>query len=186
MSEHHTGALDSCGRPRTTAWCPSVRASAPSRIISSTKRNRASNTFSVIIDVPSAIDAKAIAIGCRSVGNPGNGKVATLTAFGRSYWVTRKLASVWVTVAPASCNLCSTSCRCAGSTPATDISPRVIAAAMPHVAATIRSPITRCSVGCSRGTPVMVIVGEPAPSTCAPIWFNIVHKSTTSGSRAAL
>ena len=50
----------------------------------------------------------------------------------------------------------------------------------------MRSPITRCSVGCSRGTPVMVIVGEPAPSTCAPIWFNIVHRSTTSGSRAAL
>ena len=43
---------------------------APRRIISSTNRNRASNTFSVIIDVPSAIDAKPMAIGCRSVGNP--------------------------------------------------------------------------------------------------------------------
>ena len=71
MSEHHTGALESCGRPRTTAWWPSVRASAPSRIISSTNRKRASNTFSVIIDVPSAIDASAIAIGCKSVGKPG-------------------------------------------------------------------------------------------------------------------
>ena len=71
MSLAHTGALDSRSTPRTTAWCPSVRASAPSRIISSTNRKRASNTFSVIIDVPSATAASAIAIGCRSVANPG-------------------------------------------------------------------------------------------------------------------
>ncbi len=102
MSDDHTGALDSCGIPRTTAWCPSVRASAPSRIISSTNRNRASKTFSVIIDVPSAIDANPMAIGCRSVGKPGNGSVATLTALGRSYWTTRKPLSSCVTVAPAS------------------------------------------------------------------------------------
>ena len=50
----------------------------------------------------------------------------------------------------------------------------------------MRSPITRCSVGCSRATPVIVIVGDPAPSICAPIWLSIVHRSTTSGSRAAL
>lgn len=171
---------------RTTAWCPSVRASAPSRIISSTNRKRASNTFSVIIDVPSAIDARAMAIGCKSVGNLGKGNVATLTAFGRSYCVTRKLSSVWVTVAPASCSLCSTTWRCAGSAPFTEMSPRVMAAAMPQVAATMRSPMTRCSVGYSRGTPVMVMVGEPAPSICAPIWLSIVHRSTTSGLRAAL
>jgi hypothetical protein len=48
-----------------------VRASAPRRIISSTNRNRASNTFSVIIDVPSDTADSAIAIGCRSVANPG-------------------------------------------------------------------------------------------------------------------
>ena len=35
-----TGALDNAGTPRTTAWWPSVRASAPSRIISSMNRNR--------------------------------------------------------------------------------------------------------------------------------------------------
>ena len=52
-----------------------------------------------------------MAIGCRSVGNPGNGSVATLTALGRSYWTTRKPSSVCVTVAPASCSLCSTNCR---------------------------------------------------------------------------
>ena len=71
MSLAHTGALESCATPRTTAWWPSVRASAPSRIISSTNRNRASKTFSVIIDVPSATAASAIAIGCRSVAKPG-------------------------------------------------------------------------------------------------------------------
>src|ERR1700733_13194726 len=71
-------------------------------------RNRPPNTFSVIIEWPSAIDARPIAIGCRSVGNPGYGNVETLTAFGRSYWVTRKLSSVCVTVAPTSCSLCST------------------------------------------------------------------------------
>ena len=71
MSLAHTGALDSCGTPRTTAWWPSVRASAPRRTISSTKRKRASNTFSVIIDVPSATADTAIAIGCRSVAKPG-------------------------------------------------------------------------------------------------------------------
>ena len=54
------------------------------------------------------------------------------------------------------------------------MSPRVIAAAIPQVAATIRSPITRCSVGCSRGTPVIVSVGVPAPSIWAPIWLSIV------------
>ena len=104
-----------------------------------------------------------MAIGCRSVGKPGNGSVATLTALGRSYWTTRKPLSSCVTVAPASCSLCSTNCRCCGSTPVTEMSPRVIAAAIPHVAATMRSPITRCSVGCSRSTPVMVIVDDPAP-----------------------
>ena len=51
----------------------------------------------------------------------------------------------------------------------TEMSPRVIAAAIPHVAATIRSPITRCSVGCSLGTPVIVSVEVPAPSIWAPI-----------------
>ena len=66
------------------------------------------------------------------------------------------------------------------------MSPRVIAAAMPHVAATIRSPITRCSVGWSRSTPVIVIVDNPAPSIWAPIWLSISQRSTTSGSRAAL
>ena len=67
----------------------------------------------------------------------------------------RKLLSVCVTVAPASCSLCSTTCRCAGSTPVTVMSPRVMAAAIPHVAATMRSPMTRCSVGYSRATPAI-------------------------------
>jgi len=41
------------------------------RIISSMNRNRDSNRFSVIIDVPSATVAMAIANGWRSVAKPG-------------------------------------------------------------------------------------------------------------------
>ena len=36
----------------------------------------------------------------------------------------------------------------------------------------MRSPITRCSVGCNFGTPVMVSVEVPPP-ICAPIWLSI-------------
>ena len=75
MSEAHTGALESRSNPRTTAWCPSVRASAPIRTSSSMNRKRDSNRFSVIIDVPSATADSASAIGCRSVANPGYGSV---------------------------------------------------------------------------------------------------------------
>ena len=35
-------------------------------------------------------------------------------------------------------------------------------------------------------TPVIVRVDEPAPETWAPIWLSMSHRSTTSGSRAAL
>ena len=71
MSVARTGAPESRSLPRTTAWWPSVRTSAPIRAISSQNMNRASNRFSVIIAVPSAIDSSAIACGCRSVGSPG-------------------------------------------------------------------------------------------------------------------
>jgi hypothetical protein len=71
MSDAHTGADDSRRTPRTTAWWPSVRASAPRRTISSTNRKRPSNTFSVIIEVPSETAESAMAMGCRSVANPG-------------------------------------------------------------------------------------------------------------------
>ena len=52
--------------------CRSGRRLSP--IISLDELNRASNTFSVIIEVPSEIDASPIAIGCRSVGNPETAK----------------------------------------------------------------------------------------------------------------
>ena len=66
-----TGAPESIGTPRTTAWCPSVRRSAPRRASSWANMNLASKTFSVIIAVPDETAASAIANGCRSVGNPG-------------------------------------------------------------------------------------------------------------------
>ncbi len=66
------------------------------------------------------------------------------------------------------------------------ISPPVIAAANAQVAPTIRSPITRWSVGWSAVTPCTVSVEDPIPSIFAPIWVSIAARSTISGSRAAL
>ena len=61
--------------PRIITWCPSTVASVPRRIISSTNRKRDSKTFSVRTLTPSLTLASAIAMGCRSVGKPGNGRV---------------------------------------------------------------------------------------------------------------
>ncbi len=127
-----------------------------------------------------------MAMGCRSVGNPGKGSVAKFTAVGRSGCTTRKPSGSRSTSAPAAPSLVSTNDRCLGFTPRTVTSPRVMDAAIPQVAATMRSPITRCSVGCSRSTPRMVNVEDPAPDTCAPILFSIAQRSAMSGSRAAL
>src|ERR671928_198095 len=79
MSVATTGALESRSRPRTTAWCPSMRTLAPSRTSSLANTKRASNTFSVIRAVPVDTAARATAIGCRSVGKPGYGSVTTST-----------------------------------------------------------------------------------------------------------
>ena len=84
MSVARTGAPDSRSRPRTTAWWPSVRMSAPSRTISFTNMNRPSKMFSVISEAPSLTAARPIAIGSRSVAKPGNGSVTMSTAVGRS------------------------------------------------------------------------------------------------------
>ena len=46
--------------------------------------------------------------------------------------------------------------------------------------------MTSCSVGLSRSTPWMVTSEVPSPSILAPMDFNISHRSTISGSRAAL
>ena len=71
MSSASTGAAESASTPRITAWWPSVRMSAPILLSSSTYRNRASKTFSVAIDVPSAVARSAIMIGWKSVASPG-------------------------------------------------------------------------------------------------------------------
>ena len=96
-------------------------------------------------------------------GNPGNGSVATLQALGRSYCTTRKPLSCWVTVCPRVMEFVQNQLQVGRIHPVTAMSPRVIAAAIPQVAATMRSPITRCSVGCSLSTPVIVKVGCRRP-----------------------
>ena len=54
------------------------------RLSSATKPSRLSNTFSVTMDVPSAVASSATASGMKSVAKPGNGSVATSTARSRS------------------------------------------------------------------------------------------------------
>ena len=91
MSDDHTGALDSCGMPRTTAWWPSVRASAPEpdHLLDEPEPR----LEHVLGDHRRAVGdrrpARSPSAAGRS-GNPGNGSVATLTALGRSYCTTRK------------------------------------------------------------------------------------------------
>src|SRR5262249_6890823 len=57
MSGARTGAADSRGTPRITAWCPSVLMSAPIRCNSPTYVKRPSKTFSVAMLVPSATES---------------------------------------------------------------------------------------------------------------------------------
>ena len=71
MSLARTGAPDSRGTPRTTAWWPSVRTCAPSRASSLANTNRPSKMFSVTMAAPSAMALSAITNGCRSVARPG-------------------------------------------------------------------------------------------------------------------
>ena len=71
MSVAHTGALD---KPLPTPDRRVVTVGAgigahPHQLVRN--RNRASNTFSVMNEWPSATAASASAIGCRSVGKPG-------------------------------------------------------------------------------------------------------------------
>ena len=57
---------------------------------------------------------------------------------------------------------------------------------MAKVAASMRSGMTSCSAPCSSLTPVMVMVGLPAPVIFAPMALRKCARSTTSGSQAAL
>src|SRR5947207_2587381 len=50
----------------------------------------------------------------------------------------------------------------------------------------MRSGMTWCSAPCNSLTPVMVIVGLPAPVIFAPMALRNLARSTTSGSQAAL
>ena len=59
-------------------------------------------------------------------------------------------------------------------------------AAMAQVPATIRSATASWRTGCSTSTPSISNVEVPIPSIWAPMATNIWHRSTISGSRAAL
>src|SRR3954452_10189507 len=63
--------------------------------------NRPSNTFSVISAVPVETPARATAMGCRSVGNPGKGSVTTSTQRGRPAMASRMPSGRVSTVRPA-------------------------------------------------------------------------------------
>ncbi len=95
----------------------------------------------VIIDVPSAIAASPIASAAGLSGIPGTGGSRSSRPAERPVCTTRKPSASVVLCEPAARNLSSTRLRCFGFTAADEqASPRVIAAAIPHVAATIRSP----------------------------------------------
>ena len=70
--------------------------------------------------------------------------------------------------------------------PSTVTSPRVMTAATAQVPATMRSVTVACSTGCRRSTPSTSSVLEPTPAMRAPMSTSIEHRSTISGSRAAL
>ena len=69
--------------------------------------------------------------------------------------------------------------------PFTSTLPFAAAARAIQVPASILSGKTLCSVPPSLGTPVIVTVGDPAPSMIAPMPVSILHMSATSGSHAA-
>ena len=188
MSVARTGAPESRSRPRTTAWWPSVRMSAPSRTISFTNMNRPSKMFSVISEAPSLTAASPIAIGSRSVAKPGNGSVTMSTAFGRSVHPHPERRPPRVsTRPPAVTSLSSAISR-----------KRRVDAVHRHVAAGHRraerpgagdDPVADGGVA---DRAQLVDALDLAASTCrrrsmrAPIPVSIAQMSTISGSRAAL
>ncbi len=172
--------------PRTTAWWPSVRTSAPSRASSWTNRNRPSKRFSVTIDVPSLIAASVTIIACRSVGNPGYGSVTTSIARGRRSIRTVNASGPTSIDAPASASFSSTISRWPARPFRTVTMPPATAVPMAQVPATIRSGTTWCSTACSVAGPSISSVDVPMPPIFAPIRVSISAMSTISGSRATL
>ena len=69
--------------------------------------------------------------------------------------------------------------------PRTNTSPRVMAAAMRKVPASMRSGMTSWSKPSSAVRPSISMIELPAPSTTAPMLTSASARSTTSGSRAA-
>ena len=67
----HRAPQRAVATPLTSAWCPSMRMSAPMRESSSANMNRFSKTFSVMMLLPSAIAISAMNCACMSVGKPG-------------------------------------------------------------------------------------------------------------------
>jgi hypothetical protein len=99
---------------------------------------------------------------------------------------TRKPSSTTDTSAPASASLASATVRWSATPRSTTTSPWVITAPIAQVPATMRSGTVVYVTGASRSTPSTVMVDVPAPSIEAPIALSIEHRSTISGSRAAL
>ena len=112
--------------------------------------------------------------------------MTTSTAFARRSIATRKPSTSHSTSAPAVASLSSTISRCWGRAPRTVTSPRVITAPTAQVPATMRSPTVAWVTGSRRRTPSISSVEVPAPLIRAPIRISSVHRSTISGSRAAL
>ena len=64
-------------------------------------------------------------------------------------------------------------------------SPPVAAAAMAKLPASMRSGMTRVRAPCRAATPMISILGVPAPRMMAPIRLRCSARATTSGSQAA-
>ena len=113
--------------------------SAPIRNSSPTYRNRLSNTFSVTMEVPSAVASMARRIGWKSVAMPGYGSVTKSTARARVDWRIRSPASDIETSVPVSRSFERKSSRCSGRAFSIVTSPCVATAPAAHVPASMRS-----------------------------------------------
>src|ERR1043166_2542644 len=181
-----TGAPLKGRPPLMMALGPSMEISAPSRASSLTCINRDSKMRSVIMLNPGVSAIRTIICAWASVGNPAYGMVVISTGFNCLAALTVRLNPLRSIFAPVSRSLSSTAWRWAARAPCIVIFPSVAAAAMANVAVSMRSGITSCLQPSNSFTPLIVVVGLPAPTICAPILFRKNARSTTSGSQAAL
>ena len=184
-----TGAPESRGTPRTTAWWPSVRRSAPSRASSWANMNRASKTFSVIIAVPCADRGQRHRERLQVGREAGVGQRRHVEARQPPVDVRPEAAVVdRRPSAPAGDQLVQRRCRGGRRRrPRRGPSPPAIAAAKAQVPATMRSVtvvvLDRRAAG---RRPRPSASRWRRPSIRAPIATSIWHRSTISGSRATL